>query len=89
MVVSLLASIACFSTTAVFAQREDDNFSHSVRYDGHAACNSKILPKQGFTIVGVVPGSRGKECYWKRSRVTTLVIMGDYTLLGTMAEIPL
>ena len=70
LVVSSLASIACFSATAAYAQREDDNFSHTVRYDAHASCNSKVLVNQGFSIAGVVPGTDGKECYWKRTAAT-------------------
>ena len=35
--------------------------------DAQAACDNANLPRQGFTIMQVVPNTRGKDCYWQRS----------------------
>lgn len=48
-----------------WAQARTDKFRYQGA-DAHAACDSKTLPRAGFRILQVVPGTNGKECYWVR-----------------------
>ncbi|MCB2097209.1 MAG: hypothetical protein KDD85_11435 [Parvularculaceae bacterium] len=60
-----IAGLSVALATPVCAQAETDRFTYE-QADVHAACNSKDLPGLGFTILQVVPNTKGKDCYWKR-----------------------
>lgn len=52
------------------------------RYDAHASCDSKVLPKAGYKILKPVPGREG-ECYWVRDDQITI-----RTKPGETSELP-
>ena len=63
-----LCAFAIFAMPiGAFAQGEADTYSVYEDADAHAACDSKTLPGLGYTILQVVPNTKGKDCYWKRN----------------------
>jgi len=61
-----IAGLSVAFATPVYAQAETDRFTYE-EADIHAGCDSKDLPDRGFTILQVVPNTKGKDCYWKRT----------------------